>query len=83
MSRDLKAENILKALDGNWLVCDFGSASTTHQVFSKPAEIAREEDNVMRNTTSAYRAPEVSLQNADVVLTIAGLPSSNLSAHDL
>lgn len=56
--RDLKAENVLQSLSGSWVVCDFGSATTIDEV-PQGNRIAALEDTVRRNTTAAYRAPEV------------------------
>ena len=60
LCRDLKAENILQSLNGSWVVCDFGSATTMNEVV-EPARVPEVEDLVRRNTTAAYRAPEVRL----------------------
>ena len=57
--RDVKAENILRKTDGAWVLCDFGSATSEQKVYSSPAEIAREEDRIRKQTTPAYRAPEL------------------------
>ena len=57
--RDLKAENVLLAPGGRWVLCDFGSASTRHGVLESAHDIALEEEVVRRYTTPAYRAPEV------------------------
>lgn len=63
--RDIKPENVLLHVnerEGNlsrWVLCDFGSVSTTSQVFSQGQEIALEEEVVRRTTTPAYRAPEL------------------------
>lgn len=56
--RDLKAENVLQSLSGPWVVCDFGSATTIDEVPDR-SRIPTLEDTVRRNTTAAYRAPEV------------------------
>ncbi|KAG1666241.1 hypothetical protein FOA52_011543 [Chlamydomonas sp. UWO 241] len=57
--RDLKAENVLRAQDGRWVLCDFGSATTRAQVYETTEERATEEETIRRNTTPAYRAPEM------------------------
>lgn len=59
--RDLKAENVLQSLSGSWVVCDFGSATTIDEV-PQNSRIPALEDTVRRNTTAAYRAPEVCLR---------------------
>ena len=56
--RDLKGENILQALDGHWVVCDFGSAQTLDMV-PQQADYKHMEELAQRTTTAAYRAPEV------------------------
>lgn len=38
---------------------DFGSATSRAQVYNTTVEMAEEEENIRRNTTPAYRAPEV------------------------
>ncbi|CAI7860798.1 unnamed protein product [Closterium sp. NIES-53] len=57
--RDLKAENLLQCGDGSWRLCDFGSASTRHRRIERAADMGIEEDVIRRNTTPAYRAPEL------------------------
>ena len=57
--RDLKAENVLRHPSGRWVLCDFGSSSSTHGVYESARDIALEEEVVRRYTTPAYRAPEV------------------------
>jgi serine/threonine protein kinase len=57
--RDVKAENILCRTDGSWVLCDFGSATSEQKVYSSPMEIAREEERIRKQTTPAYRAPEL------------------------
>ena len=57
--RDVKAENVLRRKDGSWVLCDFGSATSEQKVYSSPAEIAREEERIRKQTTPAYRAPEL------------------------
>jgi serine/threonine protein kinase len=56
--RDLKGENILQSLNGQWVVCDFGSAQTIDLVPDRTQAFALE-DLVKRTTTAAYRAPEL------------------------
>lgn len=59
--RDVKAENVLLHPEGRWVLCDFGSASKHHGVLETTLEISREEERVRKQTTPAYRAPEVKL----------------------
>ena len=40
---------------------DYGSATSRAQIYNTPLEISEEEDVIRRNTTPAYRAPEVIL----------------------
>lgn len=57
--RDCKAENVLLHSSGAWVLCDFGSATSRQKVYETPREIAWEEEAVRRQTTPAYRAPEM------------------------
>lgn len=57
--RDVKAENVLRRRDGSWVLCDFGSATAEQKVYSTPLEISREEEIIRKQTTPAYRAPEL------------------------
>ncbi|KAK8837717.1 BMP-2-inducible protein kinase [Tritrichomonas musculus] len=56
--RDLKPENVLRN-NGIWKLCDFGSA-TTH-VYKPKNESERNiaSDDIQKNTTALYRAPEM------------------------
>eukprot|EP00898_Chlorokybus_atmophyticus_P008110 jgi/Chlat1/82/Chrsp1S03199 len=56
--RDLKVENVLLQ-EGTWKLCDFGSSTTRSGRYDSPAEIAAAEDAIRKNTTPAYRAPEM------------------------
>ena len=44
------------------LPADYGSATSRAQTYNTPLEISEEEDIIRRNTTPAYRAPEVGLR---------------------
>jgi serine/threonine protein kinase len=57
--RDIKAENILRRPNGSWVLCDFGSAVAEQKVYSNGAEISKEEERIQKQTTPAYRAPEL------------------------
>uniref|UniRef100_A0A8C6SPB1 BMP2 inducible kinase n=1 Tax=Neogobius melanostomus TaxID=47308 RepID=A0A8C6SPB1_9GOBI len=56
--RDLKVENILLNDQGNYVLCDFGSA--THKILLPQKEgVAAVEDEIKKYTTLSYRAPEM------------------------
>ncbi|GFR85921.1 cyclin-G-associated kinase-like, partial [Elysia marginata] len=60
--RDLKAENLLISAQGTIKLCDFGSATTeTHYPDTSWSAIQRSlvEDEIAKNTTPMYRAPEM------------------------
>lgn len=57
--RDLKAENLLLDSNQQWVLCDFGSVTSTFAKYESANEIMVGEDVMRRYTTPAYRAPEV------------------------
>eukprot|EP00968_Pinguiococcus_pyrenoidosus_P019187 scaffold2041_cov251-Pinguiococcus_pyrenoidosus.AAC.9 len=56
--RDIKVENMLVGYDGTYKLCDFGSATTVHHTVTDTAKIPLIAEEISRNTTLAYRAPE-------------------------
>eukprot|EP00013_Stygamoeba_regulata_P005828 CAMPEP_0177631186 /NCGR_PEP_ID=MMETSP0447-20121125/1612_1 /TAXON_ID=0 /ORGANISM="Stygamoeba regulata, Strain BSH-02190019" /LENGTH=349 /DNA_ID=CAMNT_0019132647 /DNA_START=216 /DNA_END=1265 /DNA_ORIENTATION=- len=56
--RDLKLENVLIA-NGEHKLCDFGSATTVEIRPTTKQEISDCEEDIARNTTLAYRSPEM------------------------
>ncbi|CAM9305397.1 unnamed protein product [Chrysoparadoxa australica] len=56
--RDLKIENVLVGRDGRYKLCDFGSVTTDHRAYKRSSEIELAKEEIRRNTTPAYRAPE-------------------------
>lgn len=58
--RDLKPENVLLSeSDRHWKLCDFGSATTRTYDCSVASQRNAAEEDIERNTTLAYRAPEM------------------------
>lgn len=60
--RDIKVENILFDTYGHVKICDFGSSTReTHQpnIYWTPLERITVEEEMQRNTTPLYRAPEI------------------------
>ena len=58
--RDLKAENVLQHSNGDWVLCDFGSTTSWVGHYEGANAIMVAEEDVRKNTTPAYRPPEVS-----------------------
>eukprot|EP00743_Colponemidia_sp_Colp-15_P008072 GILK01008747.1.p1 GENE.GILK01008747.1~~GILK01008747.1.p1 ORF type:complete len:1674 (+),score=303.81 GILK01008747.1:56-5077(+) len=57
--RDLKLENVLLGGDGLYKLCDFGSCTTVSKVYETHDEMDIYEEEIEKNTTLAYRAPEM------------------------
>eukprot|EP00039_Didymoeca_costata_P030894 m.31983 g.31983 ORF g.31983 m.31983 type:complete len:537 (-) comp8368_c0_seq2:54-1664(-) len=55
--RDIKPENVLRQ-DGRYKLCDFGSATTVHGTPGVEFSVNDVEDDILKNTTLNYRAPE-------------------------
>lgn len=56
--RDLKPENVLRN-NGKWKLCDFGSATTRVYTLKTNQERNEASDDLEKNTTALYRAPEM------------------------
>ncbi|XP_067294528.1 BMP-2-inducible protein kinase isoform X2 [Pseudorasbora parva] len=71
--RDLKLENLLLNDQGNYVLCDFGSA--THKVLLPHKDgIAAVEDEIKKYTTLSYRAPEmINLYQGKAITTKADI----------
>ncbi|XP_064457235.1 AP2-associated protein kinase 1-like isoform X2 [Ornithodoros turicata] len=71
--RDLKVENILISDSGNYVLCDFGSA-TAKSLNPQTQGVAPVEEEILKYTTLAYRAPEmVELYSGKVITTKADI----------
>lgn len=57
--RDLKPENLLVSTEGIPKLCDFGSATTHIYQVANVREINEASDDIERNTTPNFRAPEM------------------------
>ncbi|KAM7305729.1 AP2-associated protein kinase 1 isoform X1 [Ixodes scapularis] len=71
--RDLKVENILISDSGNYVLCDFGSA-TAKNLNPQAQGVAAVEEEILKYTTLAYRAPEmVELYSGKLITTKADI----------
>lgn len=52
-------ENVLRRSTEEWVLCDFGSASSSVRRFHNAVDSQEEEEYLSKKTTPAYRAPEV------------------------
>eukprot|EP00210_Caulerpa_lentillifera_P000629 g608.t1 len=60
LHRDIKVENVLRRPNGNWVLCDFGSARSKNSKHAAKAKNTQDEQqDINRTTTPAYRAPEM------------------------
>ncbi|XP_078069968.1 BMP-2-inducible protein kinase isoform X3 [Mustelus asterias] len=71
--RDLKVENILLNDNGNYVLCDFGSA--THKILNPQVHgVSSVEDEIKKYTTLSYRAPEmINLYGGNSITTKADI----------
>lgn len=71
--RDLKVENILISDSGHYVLCDFGSA-TAKSLNPQALGVAAVEEEILKYTTLAYRAPEmVELYSGRLITTKADI----------
>ncbi|XP_078284812.1 AP2-associated protein kinase 1-like isoform X3 [Rhinoraja longicauda] len=71
--RDLKVENILLHNSGNYVLCDFGSA-TNRFICPQIERVDVVEEEIKKYTTLSYRAPEmVNLYNGKSITTKADI----------
>jgi AP2-associated kinase len=57
--RDIKIENVLISDNGDYKLCDFGSASPVLRPPRNSDEFAVLQNDVLKNTTPQYRSPEM------------------------
>lgn len=57
--RDIKIENVLIAGNGDYKLCDFGSASPVLRPPRNADEFSILQNDVLKNTTPQYRSPEM------------------------
>ena len=53
---------MLQHMNGDWVLCDFGSATDKTAVYESSNAVMMGEEVIRKYTTPAYRAPEVSSQ---------------------
>lgn len=71
--RDLKIENILQMDNGNFVLCDFGSA-TARMLNPNVHGITNVEEEIQKYTTLSYRAPEmIDLYSGKTITTKADI----------
>jgi AP2-associated kinase len=72
-------ENVLLGEDGVFKLCDFGSATTKSYLCTNERERSSAEEEINRNTTMMYRAPEmVDLYRKQKINEKVGIPEDNL-----
>ncbi|XP_017029430.1 uncharacterized protein Nak isoform X1 [Drosophila kikkawai] len=73
LHRDLKVENILQTDAGNFVLCDFGSA-TAKTLNPQQHGVTVVEEEIQKYTTLSYRAPEmIDLYNGKSITTKADI----------
>lgn len=59
LHRDIKIENVLIADNGDYKLCDFGSASPVLRPPRNSEEFSILQNDILKNTTPQYRSPEM------------------------